>query len=201
MFDWVVSIVEQTGYLGVAFLMLLENVFPPIPSELIMPLAGFIAARGELNVVGVLLAGIVGSLAGAVLWYFIGRWLGAERLKRWAGHHGRWLTMSPEDVDRATERFRRHGVVAVLIGRLIPAVRTLISVPAGISRMPMPQFLLYSTIGTGLWTSLLLLAGYALEGGYHLVQAWVNPVSNVVVALLVLGYIYRVVTFRGSAVS
>lgn len=195
MFDWVTGVVERTGYAGVAFLMLLENVFPPIPSELIMPLAGFTAARGELSVPGVLLAGVAGSLAGALFWYQVGRWLGAERLKGWAARHGRWLTLSPGDVDQATGRFRRHGAVAVLVGRLIPAVRTLISVPAGIAGMGLPGFLLYSGVGTALWTGFLLAAGYLLEGQYQRVEGWVNPVANVVVALLALGYLYRLVTF------
>jgi membrane protein DedA with SNARE-associated domain len=196
MFDWVTGLVEQTGYLGIAFLMLAENVFPPIPSELIMPLAGFTAARGELNVVGVLLAGAVGSLAGALVWYYVGLWLGEERLKRWAARHGRWLTVTPGEVDQATAWFRRHGYLAVLFGRLVPAVRTLISVPAGIARMGLPIFLLYSGIGTVVWTTFLLAGGYLLEGRYHQVQEWLNPVSNAVIIVLVAWYLYRVVTFR-----
>lgn len=196
MFDWVTGLVEQTGYLGIAFLMLAENVFPPIPSELIMPLAGFTAARGELNVVGVLLAGAVGSLAGALVWYYVGLWLGEERLKRWAARHGRWLTVTPGEVDQATAWFRRHGYLAVLFGRLVPAVRTLISVPAGIARMGLPIFLLYSGIGTVVWTTFLLAGGYLLEGRYQQVQEWLNPVSNAVIIVLVAWYLYRVVTFR-----
>lgn len=196
MFDWVTGLVQETGYLGIAFLMLAENVFPPIPSELIMPLAGFTAARGELNVVGVLLAGAVGSLAGALVWYYVGLWLGEERLKRWAARHGRWLTVTPGEVDQATAWFRRHGYLAVLFGRLVPAVRTLISVPAGIARMGLPIFLLYSGIGTVVWTTFLLAGGYLLEGRYQQVQEWLNPVSNAVIIVLVAWYLYRVVTFR-----
>jgi membrane protein DedA with SNARE-associated domain len=200
MFDWITQLVQQTGYLGIALLMLAENVFPPIPSELIMPMAGFIAHQGELGIVGVILAGTVGSVLGALFWYYLGRWLGLTRLRRWAGEHGRWLTIAPEEVDRAKQWFDRHAGLAVFFGRLVPAVRTLISVPAGIAGMPLPSFLLYSTVGTGLWTTLLAGAGYLLGSQYELVQGWLNPVSNIVAGGLVLIYLYRVVTFgrRGA---
>lgn len=201
MFDWIVGLVQQTGSIGVALLMFAENVFPPIPSELIMPLAGFSAAQGDLNLVVIIVAGTIGSLLGALLWYYIGKWVGADRLKRWASKHGRWLTVSPEEVDQASEWFQRHGGAAVFFGRLIPAVRTLISVPAGIAGMPLIPFLLYSTLGTALWTTFLAGAGYLLESQYQRVSDWVNPVSNVVIGLLVLWYIYRVVTFRGRKPS
>lgn len=195
MFDWIVALVGQTGYFGVAVLMFAENVFPPIPSELIMPLAGFSAARGEFSLLAVIFAGSVGSLAGAVVWYYVGRLLGTARLKRWAGRYGRWLTLSPDEVDQVNAWFRRHGSVAVVIGRLVPGARTLISVPAGIADMPFGTFLLYSAVGTGLWTTVLAVTGFLLESQYGRVSGYVNPVSNVIVGLLAVGYVYRVVTF------
>ena len=106
MFDWIVSFIDKAGYGGIALLMLLENLFPPIPSELIMPLAGFSAAQGALNIGGVIVSGTIGSLAGALFWYLIGRWIGAERLKTFAGRHGRWLTLHPNEIDQARS-FRR----------------------------------------------------------------------------------------------
>ena len=196
MFDWIVSFMEGAGPFGVALLMFIENVFPPIPSELVMPLAGFSAARGETSLVAAILAGTVGSVAGAYLWYWLGARFGEARLKRLAARHGRWLTVTPGEIERAEAWFRRHGRMAVLIGRLVPAVRTLISVPAGVSGMPLAPFLLYSTLGTVIWTSLLAGAGYMLEGQYERVAAWLNPVSNVVVVGLVGWYLYRVVTFK-----
>ena len=201
MFELITSLIAQTGYLGIALLMLAENVFPPIPSELIMPLAGFTAARGELSLLGVLLAGTIGSLAGALLWYEIGRRIGVERLRRWAGCYGRWFTMAPEQVDRAVAWFQRHGALAVLVGRLVPAIRTLISVPAGIADMKLPAFLAWTTAGTALWTAFLTGLGYLLEGGYREVADWANPLTNMVVAGLLLGYLYRIVTFRPHPVS
>lgn len=199
MYAFVTGVMDQAGYLGIAFLMLLENVFPPIPSELIMPLAGFRAARGDLHPLGVLLAGSAGSLAGAWFWYEVGRWIGDERLKRWAARHGRWLTLAPAEVDQATAWFRRHCHVAVLFGRLVPTVRTLISVPAGVARMGMQKFLLYSAIGTVAWTGFLLAGGYLLADRYGEVERWLNPVSNAVLVVLVAWYLYRVVTFRRHA--
>lgn len=194
-FDWIMGF-QKLGALGIVLLMFAENVFPPIPSELIMPLAGFSAARGERNLLVVIIAGSIGSLLGALLWYYIGKKIGAERLERWAAKHGRWLTLSPKEVDQACGWFYRHGGKAVFIGRLIPAVRTLISVPAGIAGMPLASFLLYSAAGTILWTALLAAAGYFLESQYDKVAQWMNPVSNVVIGLIVLGYLYRVVRFR-----
>jgi membrane protein DedA with SNARE-associated domain len=196
LFDWITGIVNSTGYLGIAALMLAENLFPPIPSELIMPLAGFEAARSELNLGLVLLAGTVGSLLGALFWYGVGRWLGVDRLKRWAARHGRWLTLGPEDLDQACHWFSQHGGIAVLVGRMVPAIRTLISVPAGVTAMPPGRFLLFSSLGTFAWTTLLTLAGWLLEDEYHRVSGWLNPAANLILGGIVLGYLYRVVTFR-----
>ena len=196
MFDWMSGVVAQGGYLGIALLMLAENVFPPIPSELIMPMAGFNAGRGTLSFVGVVAAGTLGSLAGALLWYCIGRWIGLERLRSWAAKHGRWATVAPADLDRAAAAFERHSGKTVLFGRLIPAIRTLISVPAGIAAMQLPRFLAFSALGTGVWTTILAAAGYLLEDSYRKVGDYLNPVANVILAVLVLGYLYRVVTFR-----
>jgi membrane protein DedA with SNARE-associated domain len=196
MFDWITGFVVRSGHGGVFLLMLAENIVPPIPSELIMPLAGFTAARGQLSLLLVVLAGTAGSLLGAVFWYYVGRRLGLERLAHLAARHGRWLTLSPDDVDRADGWFRRHGARAVFFGRLIPTVRTLISVPAGIAGMPLPQFLAWSVLGTSLWTALLAGAGYLLQSQYERVSDYLNPVSTVVVVLIIGWYLYRVVTFR-----
>lgn len=196
MFDWLTTLVEEAGYLGIMLLMLCENVFPPIPSEIIMPVAGFAAAQGKLSLIGVIGAGTIGSLLGAIVWYRIGYAVGLKRLKRLATRHGRWLTLSPEDLDRAHAWFSRHGGVAVFVGRLIPAVRSLISVPAGIARMSAPRFLIWTALGTALWTALLAGAGYLLESEYERVGAYLNPVSNIVFGVLAASYVIRVITSR-----
>ena len=196
MFEFITNFLEHSGYLGVFALMALENIFPPIPSEMIMPFAGFVAARGELNVVGVLLAGTAGSVAGALPWYYAARVYGCARLKRLAGKHARWLTVTPDDIDTALAAFRKHGKKAVLFGRLVPAVRTLISVPAGLGNMSLGQFLLYSSIGSLAWTGLLTAAGFLLEDKYEQVSKYVDPVSKVVLGAMLAWYLYRVVTWR-----
>ncbi|WP_207477765.1 DedA family protein [Arenibaculum pallidiluteum] len=196
MFEWIVGVVERTGYVGVAVLMFLENVFPPIPSELIMPLAGFASAKGDLQLSLVVLSGTAGAVAGAVFWYFVGLWFGTERLKRWADRHGRWITLHPEEIDKATRWFQGHAGRTVLAGRLVPAVRTLISVPAGVSGMSIGRFMVYSSLGTALWSTLLACAGYLLEDQYSRVAGYVDPVSKFILIALVAFYLYRVVTFR-----
>ncbi len=203
MFDWISGLIDTVGAPGIALLMFLENVFPPIPSELIMPLAGFSAASGSVPLWAVLVAGTAGSLAGAMLWYWIGLRIGEERLKRLAARHGRWLTLSPDDIERSRAWFDRHGGMAVLIGRLIPTVRTFISVPAGVARMPLWSFMAYTTLGTAVWTTLLALAGYVLGSNYAAVADWLNPVSTAVLVLLIAIYLYRVVTYDpgGSSAS
>ncbi|MFZ0256274.1 MAG: DedA family protein [Gammaproteobacteria bacterium] len=196
MFNWVTKMVEDGGYVSIALLMLLENVLPPIPSELILPLAGFTAARGEHNIIFVILAATAGSLLGAIFWYYIGKLIGRERLKLWAARHGRWLTMSPRDLDKTADWFERHCEIAVFFGRMIPTIRTLISVPAGIYSMAFIRFLTYSFLGTAIWVGMLVSTGYLLEQGYQRVQTYLNPVSNLVFAIIFIWYVYRVVTFK-----
>lgn len=196
MLGWIADIISGMGYFGVVLLMFLENIFPPIPSEIIMPLAGFTAARDGMTLVGVILAGMLGSLLGALPWYFAGRLFGEERLKAWTDRHGRWLTLSSGEVDKALDWFERHGGAAVFFGRLVPTVRTLISVPAGLACMNLARFLIYSAAGTLLWSGLLAFAGYLLQGQYHKVSDYVGPVSTAVIVLIVVTYLYRVITYR-----
>ncbi|MEF2553788.1 DedA family protein [Aurantimonas sp. A2-1-M11] len=186
---------ETLGPFGIALLMFLENIFPPIPSELIMPLAGYQSATGQMSLFTVILAGTVGSLLGVIPWYYAGRFVGEPRLIRFTERHGRWLTMGPEDVEAADRWFRKYGIAAVFFGRLVPAVRTLISVPAGIARMSFLTFLIFSAAGSAIWTSFLAYAGYALGQNYEAVESYVGPVSNVVLIAIVAFYIYRVATF------
>jgi membrane protein DedA with SNARE-associated domain len=195
MIEWITGFVEEHGYVAVTLLMFAENVFPPLPSEMIMPMGGFAAARGALSLPLVILAGSIGSLAGALFWYGIGRWIGCERLRAFAGRHGAWLTISPAEVDRAQDWFRRYGWAAVLVGRMVPGVRTLISVPAGIAGMPLGVFLVFSALGTLGWTTLLATAGFLLEDRYDAIAHWLDPLASLVIAALVLLYLVRL--YRG----
>lgn len=196
MFDWVVSTIDSWGYFGVWALMVAENVFPPIPSEVIMPLAGFLAGAGKMSLGLTILIGTIGSVIGTTMWYYIGLWFGEERLKRFAAKHGRWLTLSPGDIDAAHQWFVRHGAMAVFFGRMIPAIRTLISVPAGLARMPMWKFLAFTTIGSAIWTSILTFAGLLLHENYALVADYVDPLSKIVVITVVAVYLWRVIRWK-----
>ncbi len=191
MFEWITGAVERTGYVGVFLLMLAENVFPPIPSEVIMPLAGFVAARGELDMALVIAAGSAGSLAGTSLWWWAAARIGYPRLRRWIERHGHWLTLEPEKVDRANAWFRRHCGAAVFFGRLVPGVRTVISLPAGFSGMTPPRFLACSALGTALWTSLLAFAGFLLEHQHEKVSEWLNPATTAILAGVAAWYAPR----------
>jgi membrane protein DedA with SNARE-associated domain len=183
-FEWITGVIARLGYLGVALLTFLENLFPPIPSELVIPLAGFVAARGDLGLTMVIAMGSLGSLAGAIVWYMVGRRVGEQRLRTWVERHGKWLTLSVQDVDRAQLWFRRHGAAAVFFGRLVPGIRTLVSLPAGFSRMPFAPFLLYSALGTVLWTAALAYAGVVLQANFTAVGNVIDLVTNVLLAVL-----------------
>ena len=198
MADWITSVIAQHGYLAIVLLMLLENVFPPIPSELIMPFAGYVAARGDLDPWLVVAAGTAGSILGTLPWYIAGRAVGRDRLGRWVARHGRWLALSTGDFRRALDWFDRHGALAVTLGRLVPALRSVISAPAGIARMPVVPFLAWSVLGSAVWTALLTGLGYALEAGYDAVARWIDPVSTAVVIGAVLLYVWRVATWKAD---
>lgn len=196
LFQWIIGVVEEGGYLGILTLMFVENLFPPIPSELIMPLAGFLAAQGELNGVLVVLSGTAGSVLGAAVWYAIGWRFGLARISSFAARKSRWLGATPRDMDKAHDWFSRHCGKAVLGGRMIPAIRSLISIPAGVAKMEPGKFLVFTAIGSGLWSGMLTAAGFVLEGQYSQVAQWIDPVAKLVLGALLLAYLYRVVSFK-----
>lgn len=190
--SWVVDVVREGGLAGVALLMFLENVFPPLPSEVVMPLAGYLSSQGGAGFGATVAAGSAGSLAGAVFWYGVGRAVTHDRLCRWVDAHGTWLAMTPEDVDGSIAWFRKHGPASVLIGRLVPFARSLISVPAGFARMRLPLFLALSALGTTLWTGALTYAGLVLGSEFERVERYVGPVSTAIVLAAVAAYLFRV---------
>lgn len=194
--DWVVRLIEQSGYLGVGFLMFLETLFPPIPSEVIMPVAGVTAARGELELSLVILSGTAGAMLGNIFWYLAARALGIERLKPLIVAHGRWLTVNWTEVQRAQRWFEGHGVAFVLVGRLIPTVRSLVSIPAGLLKMRFRDFIIASTLGTLAWTAILAGAGYRLRSDFHQVDQYVAPAADAVLVLIVMAYLWRLVTHK-----
>ncbi len=193
MATWVIGIISATGYFGIVLLMFIENVFPPIPSEVIMPLAGYMVAQGKLTLAGVVLAGMAGSVLGALPLYYLGHKLGERRLKNFADKHGRWLTLSREDIERSKRWFDRHGRATVFFCRLIPGIRSLISIPAGLAGMPLWPFLAYTALGTGVWAALLAYLGYFLGSNFAEVSEFLDPVSWFVFGALFIIYVYRVV--------
>lgn len=198
MTDWIIQTISDLGYLGIFLVMLAESIFPPIPSELIIPFAGFAAANGDLNLFGVLAAATIGAVVGMLPWYFAGRLFGLERVRWLANRYGRLLTLNAEEIDVAVGFFRRFGPLIVLFGRLMPIIRTLISIPAGLARMPLPVFLLASTTGALVWNTVLTLAGYLLHEHYELVEVVLDPLSYIVLAAVVLLYLFRVITWKPS---
>lgn len=183
---YVEQLVEQWGYLGIFSAMVLENVIPPIPSEVIMPLAGFYVGQGKLNFALAVLAGLLGTVVGALPWYAIGRLVNEERLQHWVSRHGRWVGVSPEELAQSRQWFQRHGAAVVFWGRLIPAIRTLISVPAGVELMPWGPFLFWTTAGSLIWNLALTAAGWALGSNWNQVLGFIKPFEGIVNKLLAL---------------
>ncbi|MGC4744502.1 DedA family protein [Micromonospora sp. DT201] len=180
---WVATVIETMGPVGVALLVALESIVPPIPSEIVLALAGFLAHEGQFNVVVVVLAATAGSLVGALVLYWLGAALGEERLKRWLD---RIPLVDSEDLEKADRWFERHGRWAVLIGRVVPVVRSLVSVPAGANRMPLGEFILLTTIGSGVWNGLIVGAGYALGSQWQDVARYSDWFNYAIVAIFVV---------------
>jgi membrane protein DedA with SNARE-associated domain len=186
----------SAGYFGIVFLMFVENVFPPIPSEFIMPLAGFMASEDKFSLAGVILAGTVGSVLGALPLYYLGAKLGEDRLKDFAERHGRWLTLTPEDIDRADDWFDRHGGKAVLLCRLIPGIRSFISIPAGFNRMNLTSFLIFTFIGSAIWTTILACAGYVLGTNFRQIGEYLDTATYFVFGSIIVLYLWRVFNYK-----
>ena len=181
--EWVLDLMDRIGGPGIGLGIFLENVFPPIPSEVILPLAGFTAAQGRYSIVEAVLWATLGSVAGALLLYGIGAALGLDRLKVIAH---RMPLVDVADIDKADAWFTKHGPKAVFLGRFVPGIRSIISIPAGIDRMPVAKFLGYTTAGSLIWNSLFVWIGFQLGDRYHLVEQYMDPISKVVYVLIVL---------------
>ena len=197
MIDFFQHLIDATGYFGVFLLLFIENIFPPLPSEVVAPFCGFAAARGELNIGGVIAAAVLGSMVGQMPWYYAGRLLGRKRIEALAARYGRWLTVTPHEVQRVFGWFSRFGAASVFFGRMVPAIRAVISLPAGIAEMPLVSFLAFSLAGTTLWMGGLAYAGYRLGQHYDLVAKYIEPGTKIVVGLVVATYVVRLLlSFR-----
>ncbi len=169
---------QWIGYGAILFAMFLENLIPPIPSELIMPLGGFYVHQGQLDLLPVVLAGLIGTVIGALPWYGIGRLVNEERLEEWLKKNGRWIGINPNDLSRSRRWFNKYGVSLVFWGRLVPGIRTLISVPAGVELMPLTPFLIWTSAGSLIWTLFLTIMGFYLGDSYRNIEQWISPFSR-----------------------
>jgi membrane protein DedA with SNARE-associated domain len=182
MLRWIIGIVGDMSYWGVALLMAIENVVLPMPSELIMPLAGFLAARGRMSLTGVILAGAIGSAIGALPLYAVARTYGKTHVTQWVDRHGKWLLLRGRDLVRASERFDRHRALAVFFSQLLPGVRGLISLPAGFAKMQVVVFELTNFLGTLIWCAVLAWLGHLLGANYERVHDVLGPATWVLLA-------------------
>lgn len=188
---WITDFMEQFGYIGIFLMIALENIFPPIPSEVILPFGGFMTTYTSLTVPGVIAAATAGSVVGAIVLYGIGRLLSVERLERIVDRWGGWLRVKPEDIDKANRTFQRYGVWAVFFGRMIPLVRSLISIPAGMAKMNIWLFLWLSVLGTLIWNTILISIGAALGESWgkvsEVIGAYAEVVYIIIAAIILIG--------------
>ncbi len=198
MTDWVQEMIAQGGYLGVFLLMFGETIFPPIPSEVIMSMAGLQAAKGTMSLGWAILFGAAGAMLGNLVWYIVARWLGLDRFKPLIDRYGRWLTMDWAEVNRGERWFERHGYLFVFLGRMMPTIRSLVSIPAGLVKMPLTPFLIWSSLGTLGWTAMLAIGGWILGTQFSDMEAWLGIFSILLIASLVAWYLWRVATWRPS---
>lgn len=193
---WIVHLIEQGGYWGIAFLMALENVFPPIPSELIMGLGGIALARGTMQFWPLLLAGTVGSTLGNYLWFLAGDRWGYRRLRPLIDRWGRWLTLEWRDIERASTYFRRHGQWIVFAMRFSPFLRTFISLPAGLAHMKHLKFLAFTFAGAGVWNVLLIWVGEWAAQYLDRIGKWFGWAMIGLIAAILIAYAWRIATWK-----
>jgi membrane protein DedA with SNARE-associated domain len=186
--EWAQGVIQALGYPGLGFVMFLENVFPPIPSELVLPLAGWLTLDKStgFTLLGVTLVGAIGSVAGAFCLYGLGTWLDESRVRLLLKRYGKWFLLSEKDLDVALTWFNRYGEYVIFFGRMVPLVRSLISVPAGFARMPLGRFAFYTALGTALWSFLLAFAGRMLGSRWQFVAEIIDRYETVVILLIVV---------------
>ena len=187
--DLITKTVETNPYIAyfvISFAMFLENLIPPIPSEIIMPLGGFFVYTGDLNFYILIVSGLIGTVVGALPWYFLGKLLNEKKLSNFIDRKGKFVGISLKDLDKSRLWFEKYGVLLVFWGRLIPGIRTLISVPAGIELMPLRKFLIWTTLGSLIWVSLLSLAGYIFGENYRMIETYVDNLKVFIKPLLLI---------------
>ncbi len=192
----IISIMNQFGYLGILLLIMIENVFPPIPSEIILCFGGFMTTSTKLTIVGVIISATIGSVLGAIILYFIGKILNKERLiKIVSGKVGKILRLKEKDIEMADKWFDTKGAKTVLICRFIPIVRSLISIPAGMSEMPFPKFLVLTTLGTAIWNTVLTILGSIMGENWSKIVEIIDKYANITLIILIIVFVIGVTYF------
>lgn len=193
--NWITDFMEQFGYLGVFLMIALENVFPPIPSEVILTFGGFMTTNTDLTVIGVIIAATLGSVVGAIILYWIGYLLNVDKLEKIIDRWGHILRVTKRDIHKANAWFDKYGYWTVLFCRMIPLIRSLISIPAGMSKMKFPMFLLFTTIGTLIWNIILVVVGAAVGESWESIVEFMDVYSNITYTIIALGGILFLVWF------
>ena len=199
MTEIILNLVQSWGYVGIFILMFLENVFPPIPSEVIMGLGGVMVAKGRFDYWTLVAVAVAGTTLGNWVWYAVGRWVGYERLKPLVDRYGRWLTLDWDEVEKLHHWFVRYGSGIVFVCRFLPIARTMVSLPAGMVRMNQVKFLLWTAAGSTIWIAALAGAGSWFGKQFAEVDRFIGPLALLAIGSLVLLYIYRVVTWKPKA--
>ncbi len=184
--EWVLAIIAKFGYFGIVFAMFAENVFPPIPSEVIMPAAGFAVAKGDLSLVLVILAGTLGCVLGALPLYYLGSLFDEERLVAFTKKYGKYLFVKPDDILASSRWFDKYGKKAIFFGRMVPGIRSLISVPAGMNKMSILPFIVLTALGSSIWITVLTIAGYHFGNNYEVIETVLAPYSKIFLVLALL---------------
>ncbi len=199
MVEWIIEAIARGGYLGIVLLMAVENIFPPIPSEVIMGLGGINVAQGRMRFVPLLIAGTLGSVAGNYVWYLAGVKLGLARLRPLVDRWGRWLTIEWEDIETADRFFKKRGHLVVFFLRFSPFLRTVISLPAGLSGMRPLKFMAYTMAGAAVWNTVLIGAGFYLGQNYAALERYTTPIAIGFVVLSVIVYVWRLIRWKPRA--
>ena len=197
--NFIIGIMNKFGYIGICLLIFIENLFPPIPSELILTFGGFMTINTTMTIIGVIIASTIGSVVGAIVLYYIGKILNKERLiKIVTSKYGKLLRVKPKDIESADKWFDEKGNKTVFFCRFIPVVRSLISIPAGMSEMPIVKFLVYTTIGSAIWNTALVLVGAFAGDKKDYILNIIDNLSNVILILLVILFVVIVYKFYKS---
>jgi len=200
--EFSLSLIERFGYVGIAIISFLENVFTPIPSEAVIPFAGVLVAQGKMNAIAVWISSMVGGVLGSLVFYYLGYWLGTERIYGFVAKWGKWLFIQTKDVDKSIRWFERFGNISVFLGRLIPQVRSFISIPAGITKMPLPSFIMLTTLGSGIWIGFLVWLGIFFGENFTIFEPFFDAIDVIFVVTVVIIAAYFLITrYRQRGVS